>query len=145
MASRLSITTDINAPLSRVWEALTTPAQVSAWDGAVPVEVPSDYPRAGQHARWSSPLFGPFTLVLHDHVREVQAEVRLSSLVEIAFVRIEEEYRLTSVDGGTRLDTDNLVSSRLRLPGLERVAYELARMATVPAMQRLKNFVEQTT
>jgi hypothetical protein len=128
-----------------VWEALTLPVQVSVWDGAVPVDVPADYPRAGQHARWSSPLIGPLALGLHDHIRDVEAEVRLSSLIEIAFVRIEEEYRLTSVDGGTRLDTDNLVSSRLRLPGLDRLAYKLATRASKPAMQRLKDFVEGRT
>ena len=41
---RVYLTTDIAAPIERVWRALTIPEEVRAWDGVVPLDVPIDYP-----------------------------------------------------------------------------------------------------
>jgi uncharacterized protein YndB with AHSA1/START domain len=138
---RVVVTTEIAAPIERVWRALTVPEEVSAWDHVAALDVPSDYPRAGQHARWRSRI-GPVPLTLHDRIRAVEPPRRMAASIDVGFVHIEEEYRLSVADGGgTLLVSDNEV--RARLPGLGRLAARTARRGIAASMARLKTFCER--
>lgn len=96
---RALVTVDIAAPAVRVWRALTDPAEVEAWDGSVPLDVPAGYPRPGQHARWGTRV-GPLRLTLHDRVTAVEPGLRLAAALRVGPVRMAEEYRLAEGAGG---------------------------------------------
>jgi uncharacterized protein YndB with AHSA1/START domain len=133
------VTTDIAAPVERVWRALTDPAEVTAWDGVEPLDVAGDYPVVGQHARWRSAL-GPLRLTLHDRITAVEPLERFAARIDVAFVHVEEEYRLARAGGGTRLVTDDDVSSRV--PGLGWLAVRLTRANVTRSMARLRAHCE---
>jgi hypothetical protein len=88
-------TVRIEAPVGRVWSALTTPAEVVQWDTGVqaPLDAPADYPRPGQHVRWSYRL-GPIPLVLHDRPSEVVANRTLRSSIRLGPFEFDETYAL---------------------------------------------------
>lgn len=110
------VITEIAAPAERVWQALTSADEVRAWDGVIPFDVPDHDPEVGQHARWRS-AFGPWQLMLHDRILAVEENRRFNSLIDIAFVHVDETYVLTpSAQGGTTLVTDDDVRSTI--PGL---------------------------
>ena len=138
---RVCLTTDIAAPIDRVWRALTIPEEVRVWDGVDPLDVPIHYPQAGQHARWRSAL-GPLRLTLHDRIREIDDGLRMAATIDIAFVHVDEEYRLApTANGGTTLVTDDSVRSHI--PGLNWLALQLTRANVQASMARLKAFCEQ--
>lgn len=140
---RVSVETEIEAPVERVWRALTSPDEVSAWDGVVPLKVPIDYPQIGQHARWRS-AFGPIRLTLHDRVRLIEEPRRMVATIDLAFVHVEEEYRLYSTStGGTTLVTDD--DARSRVPGFGWLAVRLTQANVSSSMARLKQFCESPT
>jgi hypothetical protein len=99
------ITTDIYAPVARVWRALCDPAEVVRWDTGVvkPLDPPPDYPRPGQYVRWRYAV-GPFR-TLHDRPQEVVPERTLRSLISIGPLRFDETYELEPCEGATRLVT----------------------------------------
>jgi uncharacterized protein YndB with AHSA1/START domain len=137
---RVCVTTEIAAPVERVWRALTIPAEVCAWDGVVALDVPAGYPQAGQHARWRS-AFGPLRLTLHDRIHVIDEGRRMTAAIDIAFVHVDEEYRLSpNAHGGTILVTDDEVRSRV--PGLGPIAVRLTRANMQSSMARLKEFCE---
>lgn len=108
---RVTVTVEIRASLHRVWEALVDPAQVTQWDGAVPVKVPEGYPCPGQRARWRVRVWG-VPLILHDEVRDVLPLRCLRTRLRYAFTRIEEEYRLEESFAGTVfLTSDNFLQA----------------------------------
>ena len=136
----VGVSTRISAPVERVWRALTDPDEVRVWDGVVPVDVPVDYPKVGQHALWRS-AFGPFRLTLHDRITVVEAMECMAATIDIAFVHVDEEYRLRpTAEGGTMLVTDDDVGSRV--PGLRWLAVRLTRANVATSMARLKAFCE---
>jgi uncharacterized protein YndB with AHSA1/START domain len=136
----VGVSTYISASVEKVWRALTVPEEVRVWDGVVPLDVPVDYPRVGQHARWRS-AFGPLKLTLHDRIRVVDELRRMTATIDLAFVHVEEEYRLTPLaDGATMLETDDEVRSHI--PGLHWLAVRLTRANVVSSMARLKEFCE---
>ena len=139
---RVRITTEIAAPVPRVWRALTSPDEVATWDGVVPVDVPAGYPRAGQHARWRS-RFGPLCLTLHDRVESVEEGRRLAATIDVGFVHVDEEYRLCAgPGGGTTLVTDD--DARSTVPGFSWLAGRLTRANVVSSMARLQSFCEDS-
>lgn len=99
------ITTDIDAPVARVWRALCDPVEVVRWDTGVtePIDAPADYPKAGQYVRWRYAV-GPFK-TLHDRPQEVVAERTLRSLITIGPLHFDETYTLEPQGGATRLLT----------------------------------------
>lgn len=138
---RVCVTTEIAAPTERVWRALTVPDEVAAWDGVVPLDVAADYPQPGQHARWRSAL-GPLRLTLHDRIRAIEPERRMAAEIDVAFVHVDEEYRLLVDEvGGSRLITDDDVRSHI--PGLGWLAVRLTRANVVASMARLKEYCER--
>ncbi len=68
----------------------------------------------------------------------------MAATIDVAFVRVEEEYRLlpTSI-GGTTLVTDDDVRSRV--PGLKWLAVRLTEANVSSSMARLKRFCEDPT
>lgn len=100
----------IGAPRLRVWRALTDTSEVCRWTGLEAVDVPGGYPAPGQHARWGM-RFGPVTLTLHDRVVAVEPPALLAAQLAVAFVRVDEEYRLDEGPGGTLLVSRNVVQS----------------------------------
>lgn len=138
--ARVLVEVLISAPPERVWQALTVPAEVTEWDGVVPLEVPPGYPQPGQHARWRMRV-GPLPLVLHDRIRAVEQHRRLAATIDVGFVHIHEEYRLAPADGGTRLVADNEVRSRI--PGFSWLARRLAGSNVAASMARLAALCEQ--
>ncbi|HEY5025381.1 MAG TPA: SRPBCC family protein [Acidimicrobiales bacterium] len=140
---RVCVSTQITAPVERVWNALTVPDEVSVWDGVTALDVPVDYPQVGHHARWHS-AFGPLRLTLHDRVLVVEERLRLAATIDIAFIHVDEEYRLSPIaEGGTMLVTSDEVRSRV--PGLSWFAVRLTRANVVSSMERLKEFCERPT
>jgi uncharacterized protein YndB with AHSA1/START domain len=136
----LAVVVDIDAPVPVVWEALTVPSRVSVWDGVEPEDVPAGYPAPGQHARWRTRL-GPLRLTLHDRVGDVVPGRRLASVIDVAFVHVEERYTLAETAGGTRVTSDNTVSSSV--PGLSSLAHRLTRANVAASMARLKAYCER--
>ena len=138
---RVLVTTEIAAPPARVWRALTVPAEVAAWDGVEPLDVPEDYPQPGQHARWRS-WFGPVGLTLHDRISVIDDERRMVAEIDLAFVHVDEEYRLLAGPDGTTttLVTDDAVRSHV--PGLGWLAIRLAQADVASSMGRLRQHCE---
>jgi hypothetical protein len=135
------IATPIAASVGRVWNALTVPDEVSAWDGVTAFDVPAGYPEVGQIARWRSAI-GPLGVTLHDRILGVEEGLRLAAAIDIAFVHVDEEYRLIPLtDGATMLVTADKVRSRV--PGLTWLAVGLTRANVVSSMGRLKEFCER--
>ena len=134
------MTVEIDAPIERVWRALTVPSEVSQWDGVEPLDVPDDYPAPGQHARWRT-RFAGVPITLHDRITAVEDPHRFASTIDVAFVHVEEEYRLTaSADGGTSLVSDNDVSSGAL--GMGGLAARLTRANVRTSMERLRKHCE---
>jgi uncharacterized protein YndB with AHSA1/START domain len=135
------VITEIAAPAERVWQALTRTDEVRAWDGVIPFDVPDHYPEAGQYARWRS-AFGPWQLILHDRIMAMEENRRFNSLIDIAFVHVDEKYVLTPSAGGcTTLVTDDDVRSKI--PGLGWLAVRLTRANVNGSMSRLKDYCER--
>lgn len=128
----------VGAAPQRVWRALCEPDEVTAWDGAVPIEVPAGYPRAGQHATWRVRV-GGIPLVLHDHVHAVEAERRLVATLRIGLLTIDEEYRLADHPDGSRLVSANDV----RAPwGTRRLAAAFVRRSVTWSLAALAGLCE---
>ena len=124
----------IEAPVGRVWRALTEPREVVAWDTGLgdPLDAPPDYPQPGQHVRWRYRL-GPLPLLLHDRPQEVSEGRLLRSLIAIGPVRIDETYTLSAAGMGTRLTASLSVRTALPVIGplVERLFVARQSEATV--------------
>lgn len=108
---------EIAADPARVWHALTEPASVVVWDVGIiaPLDAPPDYPQPGQVVRWRYRLLGVPTILV-DRPQEVVPQVRLRTLIALAFLRIDETYTLEPLAGsreGTRLTAQLYLSNTL--------------------------------
>jgi uncharacterized protein YndB with AHSA1/START domain len=137
---RVVVRVDIDAPVERVWQALCDPAEVTAWDGAQPLDVPPGYPKAGQHARWRVAI-GRVPVVLHDRVVAVEPPRRLAARITYGIVDLDEEYRLEESGNTTILTSDNVV--RARVPGLRGLATRTTQRAVHDALDRLRDHCNQ--
>lgn len=139
--SRITLHIVIDAPVEAVWRALTRPAQVAQWDGAVPVRIPDGYPAPGRHALWRTKL-GPFPVELHDRVHTVVPLSRLGSRIDVGFIHVEEDYHLGPAPSGrgVELKIDDHVSSRV--PGLRWLAVRIVRSDLTGSMERLRKLCE---
>jgi hypothetical protein len=138
--ARVKVTTEIRCRKDRVWEALTRPDQVREWDGAVPLAIPEGYPAPGQLALWRTRI-GPLHTILKDRIEIVEERTRLRSVIDVAFLHLQEEYRLEVVGEFTTLVSDNQVSSRL--PGFGWLASRVAHATVERSMGGLKDFCER--
>jgi hypothetical protein len=120
---RLAFTTQIAAPVSRVWRALCDPAEVARWDTGViaAIDAPADYPRPGQAVRWQ--YASERWPELLDRPQDVVAEQELRSILELGPYYMDETYSLTAWEGGTMLTTtvDLTVRRSLLGPLVERL------------------------
>ena len=141
-------TIDIAATPNRVWRALTTPAEVVCWDTGViaPLDVPSDYPRAGQRARWRYRA-GPLPLVLHDRPIRVEPESTFRSAIRLGPFDFDETYTLRAQAASVTLLTAELsLSSNLPFLGalLERIVGQpLARATVRSSLAAIKRHCER--
>src|SRR5437773_820782 len=119
---RLAFTTQIEAPLDRVWHALCDPSEVVQWDSGViaAIDAPHDYPRPGQTVRWQYRSKRWPELI--DRPQEVVPEQRLRSILQLGPYYMDETYSLTALQGGTMLTTTVELTMRRSLLGplLER-------------------------
>lgn len=136
------MSTVIRAERSRVWRALTDPAEVSGWDASVvaPIDVPPDYPKPGQHVRWRARMSG-LPIVLHDHPIEVSMCERLRSRIAMGLFRFDETYTLMDVPGDaarTRLMMKVVASNEIPVVGgaLDRFAVRQQATELVSAALR---------
>src|SRR4051812_18452800 len=111
---RFAFSTQIDAPVDRVWRALCDPAEVVQWDSGViaAIDPPADYPRPGQTVRWQ--YRSNRWPELLDRPQEVVAEQKLRSILELGPNYMDETYSLTAWQSGTMLTTT--VELTLRLP-----------------------------
>jgi uncharacterized protein YndB with AHSA1/START domain len=139
------ISTDIQAPVARVWRALCDPAEVVRWDTGVvePLDAPPDYPQPGQYVRWRYAA-GPFK-TLHDRPQEVVAEQTLRSIIAIGPLRFDETYTLERRGDGTRLLTKMIVLPPWPIVGslfVRLYAGREARRTVAASMTALKRYCE---
>jgi uncharacterized protein YndB with AHSA1/START domain len=142
---RLAFTTQIDAPVQRVWRALCDAAEVVQWDSGVitAIDAPADYPRPGQRVRWQyrSELWPE----LLDRPQEVVPQQKLRSILELGPYYMDETYSLTAWQGGTMLTTTVELTVRRSLIGLllERLwAGRQVRRGFEASLASLKRYCE---
>jgi len=89
----------IEADPQRVWQALTSPAEIVAWDARVlaPVDESPDYPFSGG-VRWRYQL-GAVQVVMHDRPLEVVPGARLKRKIRLGSLRYDQTFSLTPAPG----------------------------------------------
>ncbi len=113
----VSMSATVGAERGRVWQALISPDEVAKWSPGwmASVDVPEDYPRPGQHARWRYRM-GKLPITLHDRPLEVIPDSRLHTKLVFGLFRFDATITLVS-DGsdpartvmGIKLVTPNVV------------------------------------
>jgi hypothetical protein len=96
----------IDADPERVWQALTNPTEIAAWDARMlaPVDPSDDYPFSGG-VRWRYRL-GGVQVVMHDRPLEVVRGSRLKRKIRLGALRYDQTLSLSEVPG--RPDQTNL-------------------------------------
>ncbi len=145
------MSTAIRADRARVWRALTAPEEVVGWDASViaPIDVPSDYPKPGQHVRWRARI-NQLPSILHDRPVEVVAKERLRASISHGLFRFDETYTLAdepSTPGGTRLTMKIVASNEMPVVGgaLDRFAVrEHATQLVSDSLEAIRIWCERT-
>ena len=93
----------IAADRRRVWRALTEPEQVVRWNPnlALALDVPEDYPKPGNPARWRYVLRGVPTPMTERPVEVIPAE-RLRSELRLSLVRFDQTWTLGTCEDDPR-------------------------------------------
>lgn len=142
-------TIEIATTPERVWRALSTPTEVACWDTGViePLDAPPDYPRAGQHVRWSYRL-GPLPLILHDRPSRVDPASVLRSSIRLGPFDFDETYTLRKKGrSATQLTAELSLSSAIPILGslLERILGQpLARSTVRTSLAAIKRHCEES-
>ena len=124
----------VGAERARVWRALTEPAEVIRWDGAMLalLEPADGYPRIGQPVRWRCQL-GNVPVVLEDRPREVLAGARLRSDVAFGLFRFSQTWSLADEPGEgaarTRLSLRLAAASSIPVVGGSVDRFDVRRLA----------------
>ncbi len=94
----MAMSAAIRAERSRVWRALTDPGEIVVWNRSViaPIDVPPEYPKPGQHARWRT-LVNHLPVILHDRPIEVIVNERLRAHVAHGLFRFDGTWGLAGV------------------------------------------------
>ncbi len=126
--------TVIGARHTRVWRALTDPAELVVWDERIlaPLESEDGYPFSGQHMRWRYRI-GPIQLVLHDHPLEVSAPEKLRTAISFGSLQYEQTFTLLPEEGPqprTRLGMRLVASNSVPVVGSVVDRFSVRRMAT---------------
>lgn len=140
-----TVETDIDATPSRVWRALSDPAEVVQWDTGVveAIDAPPDYPQPGQYVRWRY-ANGPYP-ILHDRPQEVVPNRRLRSLISVGPSRMDETYTLTPTTSGTHLSAKMIVRVTWPFVGIvaaRAVFGPAARKSVAASLRAIKRHCE---
>lgn len=146
------MSTAVGAERTRVWRALTDPAEVVGWDASViaPIDVPPDYPKPGQHVRWRARL-NDLPIILHDRPIEVSVNERLRSAIAYGLFRYDETYTLADDAGGpgrTRLMLKIVAMNEIPVVGGSIDRFGVRQHATQlvsTALRAIREWCEQTT
>jgi uncharacterized protein YndB with AHSA1/START domain len=111
----------IDADRRRVWDALTRPDELVAWDPEriAAIDVPEHYPKPGENARWRYRLRSVPMPMTESPVEVVPTE-RLRSELRLALVRFDQTYTLSREgddSGRTRLSLKLVSPNAIPLVG----------------------------
>jgi uncharacterized protein YndB with AHSA1/START domain len=96
------MTAVVDSQRERVWQALTDPAELMAWDEHILaiIEEQPRLPVAGHRRRWRYRL-GSVQLVMHERHLTVEPVERLCSEVSLGTLRYRKTYTLVEQNGDT--------------------------------------------
>ena len=145
---RIRISTQIDAPVSRIWRALCDPSEVACWDTGVirATNPPVDYPRPGQEVLWQ--YRSKRWPMLLDRPQEVVPEQKLRSILELGPYYMDETYALSPLEGGTlvEMSVDLTVRRAMWGPLLECLWVEReVRKGFEASLQGLQRYCEEMT
>lgn len=128
----------VQAPISRIWQALTVPAEVASWNRDLirPIDPIDGYPQPDRTVRWRYRL-GPFMVILHDQPLVVEHESVLSSYLRLGPFHMVETYRLTNRNGETEVTAE--IDLRKKIPLIGPL---LLKSTVRDALKSLKKFCE---
>lgn len=128
------MSTVIRAGRSRVWRALSDPAELVRWDPGIEAAVGSTqgYPTAGESVRWRYRL-GPVPVILRGEPLEVLKGVRLRCLLTFGLFHLDETWTLGEEnpgEGKTRLGLRLVAGNEVPLVGGSLDRFSVRRIAT---------------
>jgi uncharacterized protein YndB with AHSA1/START domain len=87
----------IDADRERVWQALTRPSELVAWNEKIlsAIDETVEYPREGQPVRWLYRL-GSVQVVLHEQPLEIVRHERLRTALVVGSLRFEQTFALAN-------------------------------------------------
>lgn len=129
----------IYAPISRIWQALTVPREVAAWNKDLigPIDSVDGYPQPGRTVRWRYRL-GPFRAILYDQPLAVEHESVLSSFLRFGPFQMEETYRLNRLTG----DETEVSAEMFLRKNVPIIGPVLQKSTVTGALKSLKEFCE---
>ncbi len=130
----ISMSTVIDADRARVWRALTDPRELLGWDERIVevIDVPSDFPKPGQHALLRCKL-GGVPIVRHDRPLEVIPGERLYCSIQMGLFRFDATYTLgeeVRETGRTRLGIKLVTANEIPLFGGSLDRFAVRRLAS---------------
>lgn len=145
----VSMSVAIAADRRRVWNAITRPDELLAWNPAriAAVDVPVDYPKPGAPARWRTALHR-VPMPMTERPLEVIPEERLRAELRLALVRFDQTYTLAEEAGDpgrTRLSLKLVSPNAIPLVGglLDRFGVrELAQELVDESLRALRAWCE---
>lgn len=120
----------IHAPRERVWQALTSPAELIRWDKAILalIEPADDFPAVGSRIRWRYKL-GSVPVELRERPLEMVPEARLRSNVSLGLFRFEQTWQLASDRDATRLGIHLAANNSIAVVGGTVDRFDVRRLA----------------
>ena len=120
----------IHAPRSKVWRALTVPAEIIRWDKSILslLEPADDYPSVGVEAHWRYKL-GAVPVILRDRPLEIMTGRKLRSEVALGLFRFEQTWTLADEADATRLGVQLAAGSTIVVVGGVVDRFDVRRLA----------------
>jgi hypothetical protein len=120
----------IHAPRSKVWRALTTPAELIRWDKAILalLEPADDFPAVGGEARWRYQL-GSVPVEMRDRPLEVVTGRKLRSAVALGLFHFEQSWTLADESDATRLGVHLAAGNSIAVVGGVVDRFDVRRLA----------------
>lgn len=120
----------IHAPRSKVWRALSSPAELIRWDRSILalLEPADDFPSVGGEARWRYQL-GSVPVILRDRPLEVVTGQKLRSEVSLGLFRFEQSWSLADEADATRLGVHLAANNSIPVVGGVVDRFDVRRLA----------------